>query len=183
MHLSLTLLALLLSASSLRAQGCEPIKLATDAQKRGVLRDYISTCYQRHFLSKNKGAVKLIAYQDAEGRPCWLLNTLVDDQYRTAPPAHYARLGNDVILVYQGDSQGNALSAADNVAARVACLRKVLGSRVYHYTEEDPQYTLDTSAPDGPKKIKITHFSGGSSHNDLLIKFNKDGTVTKFKPV
>ena len=181
MRLPLMLFALLLGHGSLRAQACEQINLATDAQKRGLLRDYIVDCYQRHFFFEDKGAVKLVAYQDAEGRPCWLLSALIDDRYCAAPPGRYAWLGNDVILVYQGDSQANALPALGNTAEREACLREVLGGRVYHYTKE-PQYSLDMDAPGGPRKIRVIHEAGGNVHNDLIIKFNKDGTITKLIP-
>lgn len=182
MRSSLILVGLLLGSGPAWAQSCEQIKLATDTQKRKLLRDYITDCYQRHLFFGGKGAVKLVAYQDGEGRPCWLLSAIVDDRYQAAPPAQYAHFGKNIILVYQGNSQGRALPAAGDAAARAACLQEVLGSRVYHYKEE-PQYTIDTDAPGGPRKIKVTHVFGGSPDNDLLIKFSKDGTITKFRPV
>jgi hypothetical protein len=182
MRAPLVLLGLLLGPGSVWAQACEQINLVATAQQRALLQDYVVDCYQRHFFFEDKGAVKLIAYQDAEGRPCWLLSAIVDDRYRAAPPAQYAHFGNNVILVYKGDSRGNALPPAGDSAERAACLSEVLGGRVYHYTNE-PQYTIDKDAPGGPKKIKVTHESGGNVHNDLIIKFNKDGTVTKLVPV
>lgn len=183
MRPSLALLGLLLGPGPVWAQACEQIKLATTTQQRAVLRDYISLCHQRHFFSRDKGAVKLIAYQNTEGRPCWLLSALTDDRYRAAPPARYARLGRDVILVYQGDANGNALPLAGDSAGRAACLSKVLGDRLYHYTKEPPQYTIDKDAPGGPRKIEIRQITGGNSHNGLIIKFNKNGTVTELVPV
>ncbi|NML64593.1 hypothetical protein HHL22_05180 [Hymenobacter sp. RP-2-7] len=183
MRPSLALLGLLLGPGPVWAQACEQIKLATTTQQRAVLRDYISLCHQRHFFSKDKGVVQLVAYQNAEGRPRWLLSALTDDRYRDAPPARYARLGRDVILVYQGDANGNALPLAGDPAERAACLSKVLGDRLYHYTKEPPRYIIDKDAPGGPRKMEARQVTGGSSHNDLIIEFNKDGTFTKLVPV
>ncbi|MGI4835473.1 MAG: hypothetical protein ACRYFK_18630 [Janthinobacterium lividum] len=175
-------LVLLLGGNQLFAHACQPVNLITDAQKKGLLQDYIRECHRQHFFVEDKGAVKLIAYQDADGRPCWLLSAIVDDRYRTAPPASYTRFGNDVILVYQGDSNGNPLPIAGNLAEREACIREVLKGRLYHYTNE-PQYTTTTDAQGNAKQVQITHVIGGNPHNDLLIKFNRDGTVSKFTPV
>lgn len=182
MRFLLVLLALLLGPNQLFAQACQPVSVATDAQKKAVLRAYIQTCHQRAFLTKGKGLVRLVAYQDADGQPCWLLSAFTDDRYRTEPPARYARFGNDIILVYQGNSNGTPLPATGNLAERAACLRAVLKGRVSQYTDE-PSYTTITDAQGNARKVRVTHVTGGSPHNDLLIKFNKDGTVSKFVPV
>lgn len=182
MRTLLVLAALLLGHGQLAAQSCQQVKVATNAQKKHLLRDYIQECHQRHFLSEDKGAVTLVVYQDTAGRTCWLLSTISDDRYRTTPPAHYARVGNAIILVYQGTSSGNPLPLAGNPAAREACIREVLGGRVAPYVDE-PRYILVNDAQGKPQKVKVTNVSGGNLHNDVIIRFNKNGTVSKLIPV
>jgi len=111
-----------------------------------------------------------------------LLSAISDDRDRAASPARYARFGNDIILVYQGDSNGTPLPTAGNLAERDACLSEVLGGRISHYAAE-PLYATTVDGQGNTKQVKITHVTGGNTHNDLLIKFNKDGTISKFLPV
>ena len=49
MRFLVALLPLLLGSSQLFAQACQQVNLATDAQKRRLLRDYIQTCHHRFF--------------------------------------------------------------------------------------------------------------------------------------
>gem|GEM_PF-4461596 len=144
---------MLLGPGPLWAQACEQINLVTTAQQRALLQDYVVDCYQRHFFFEDKGAVKLIAYQDAGGRPCWLLSAIVDDRYRAASPAQYAHFDNNVILVYKGDSRGNALPPAGSSAERAACHSEVLGA-AFTTTPMSPSIRLTRMRRAAPRKSK-----------------------------
>lgn len=178
----LLVFAALLLSRPLFAQACQVVNVATDAQKKALLEAYIQDCHQRNFFFEDKGAVKLVVYQEADGRTCWLLSAIIDDRYRSQPPAQYAELGNDIMLVYRGDSLANILPIAGDAAARAACIAEVLGSRVYPYIDK-PEYTTVIDAQGNPQQVQVKHMLMGNFHNDLIIKFNKDGTVSKFTPV
>ena len=172
---------LLLGPTALRAQSCQPVALAQDPLKRKLLLDYIATCRQKHHFFEDKGVVELVSFQDAEGLTRWYLSAKVDDRYRAMPPAQYARLDNDVILIYQGSATAQPLPIAGDAASRNACIQEVVGGRVYHYTNE-PRYTEVINEKGIRERVKVTTMTGGAPYNDLIIRFNKDGTVTKFQP-
>lgn len=182
MKLLLVLLALLLGPIELFAQACRPVEIATDPLKRKLLLEYIGTCYQNHYFFEDKGVVELVIYQDEGGCTRWYLSAQIDDRYRAMPPEQYALFDNDVILQYQGTETGQRIPIAGNPASRNACIQIVVDGRVYHYADT-PRYTETINAKGRRKKVQMTTLTGGATHNDLIIRFNKDGTITKFQPV
>lgn len=184
MRLSFLLLALsmLLGQSQLFAQTCRQVDVATTPQKNVLLSDYIHECRQNRYFFEDKGAVKLIIYQDSDGVTCWYLSAIVDDRYRELPPEQYAFFDNDVILIYQGDSAGKPRPIAGDPTSRDGCIQDILGSRVYEHSTKK-QFVFSHDANGKIQKIPVTRLSGGGLHNDLIIKFNKNGTVSKLIPV
>ena len=178
----LLLLVLLLKSSGLWAQACQPIELFKEPDKRALLLSYIAECHQKHHFIEDKGVVQLVRYTDPDGLPRWYLSALIDDRYQATPPAQYAQLNNDMILVYEGDSSGQLLPVAGDAAGRRECIREVVGGRVYHYSDE-PSYTYVTNEKGEKEKIRVRTMSNGNLHHELIIRFNKDGTVSKFTPV
>jgi hypothetical protein len=175
------LLLALLGQRALAAPPCRQIDLATTAQKKALLREYIEQCQRTLHFHGDKGVVKLIIYQE-DGITCWLLSALTDDRYRAFPPAQYARFKQDVILVYRGGANANPLPIAGDLASRAACIQEVVGQRVTAYVAA-PQYTSVTDAQGNTQRVKITRVTGGNFDNEVIIKFNKDGTVSKYQPV
>lgn len=175
-------LAALLAYNSLFAQACHPVDIANTAQKKMILRDYIKECKQKHFFFGNKGAIKLVAYQDTDGTDRWLLSAIVDDHYRELVPEQYSFFSKDIVLVYKADKNGNLLPIPGDTTARAACIRKALGSRVSkHLTKKE---FVDVRDENGrTKKIPVNSIAGGNPDNSKIIRFNKDGTVSKMIPV
>lgn len=170
----------LLGHTNLLAESCRRVELAQN--QRQLLLDYISNCYQKHHFFEGKGVVQAVIYQDEEGLTRWYLSARVDDRYRAMPPEQYALLNNNVVLIYQGTPTAQPLPIAGDAASRNACIQEVVGGRVYHYTNE-PSYTEVINEKGVREKVKVTTMTGGAPYNDLIIRFNKDGTVTKFQPV
>lgn len=175
-------LATLLAYNSLFAQTCHPIDIANTAQKKMILRDYIKECKQKQFFSKDKGAVKLVTYQDTDGTDRWLLSAIVDDRYRELVPEQYSSFGKDIVLVYKADKNGNLLPISSDTVARAVCIRKALGGRVYKYSTKQ-QFAVIRDENGETKKVPVTHVIGGNSDNSVIIRFNKDGTLSKMIPV
>lgn len=175
-------LGLLLSQQILFAQTCQQIEVATDPAKTALLNEYVRECGTKHYFFEDKGVVKLVIYQDKQGLTRWHLSALVDDRYRILPPRDYAQLGNNIILVYQGDTEGSPLPIAGNATARDACMQEVVGGRVYERSTR--KQVINVRQENGNiERVPVTYLSGGNSHNELIIRFNKDGTITKFLPV
>lgn len=172
---------LLLGCMTAHAQVCQEVELFTTAQKRSLIREYINDCHQKHHFFEDKGVVQLVAYQNPQGLLCWYLSALVDNRYLAAPPQQYAWFDNDVALVYQGDKQGRVIAASKPSAELRACLTEVVGGRVYEY-RKIPAYAYYTDSNGARKKTLIKHDATGNVHNELIIVFNGDGTITKKIP-
>lgn len=164
------------------AQGCRPVALVTDSVHRAELVRYIRLCQQQSVLSEGKGLVHLTCYQDADGLACWYLSAFADDRYTLTPPAQYAVFNQQIILLYQGDQSGTPLPIAGDPSARVACLQEVVGSRVSPYSRL-PQYTTVRNETGKLQRVQVRHVTGGAPNHELLLKFHKNGTVTRFQPV
>jgi hypothetical protein len=167
---------------ALFAQVCRPVALATDSVHRAELGRYIQLCQQQYVLSEGKGLVHLTCYQDAEGLSCWYLSALADDRYTLTPPSQHTVFNKQIILIYQGNQSGTPLPIAGDPTARVACLREVVGSRVSPYLRS-PQYTTVPDATGKLQRVQVQQVTGGAPNHDLLLKFHKNGTVTRLKPV
>ncbi|WP_223650331.1 hypothetical protein [Hymenobacter psoromatis] len=178
----LSTLFLLLGLREVSAQVCQEVAVATNPQQRELLRDYLNNCRTGRYFVEDKGVVKLVVYQNDKGETCWYLRALIDDRYQAQPPAQYARYNNDVIVVYRGDSTSRIIPSVGNEAARRTCMDEVVGGRVYTYAPR-PAYTVEVDEQGRSKKILITHLLGGNLHNDLIIIFHKDGTISKLIPV
>jgi len=178
----LIVLALLLGQGRIFAQSCQQIKLTTTPQKDALIRDYINDSRQKRYFFEDKGVVKLVIYQNDEGATCWHLSALIDDRYRTLPPEQYAFFDNDVILIYQGDKNGQLLPIAGEKNTRDVCIQDIVGSRVYECSKRK-QFVYTKDANGKAQKIPVTQLSYGNLNNELIIKFNKDGTVSKYVPV
>ena len=175
-------LAMLLGQGQLFAQSCRQVELATTPQKGALLQEYIKDCNQKRYFFEDKGAVKLIVYQNTEGATCWYLSAIIDDRYQTLPPEEYTFYGNTVILVYHGDSASHLLPIKGDAVGRDMCIQEVLGSRVYKHTTEK-QFVYSRDASGKVQKVPVNYLSGGNLNNSLIVKFNKDGTVSKSIPV
>lgn len=165
------------------AQVCQEINLFDNREKRELIRDYISNCYQNHHFFEDKGVVTVTVYQDPAGHTCWRLSALIDNRFFTLPPKQYAWNGNNVTLIYQGDSTGKPIifTSGQDKASLINCMAELVGSRVYNYVSS-PQYAYDIDNKGNKKKILIKHDTGGNIHNELIIIFNNDGTFTKKIP-
>jgi hypothetical protein len=158
------------------------VQVAPDKAKRDLLRQFITDCHQEHYFFEDKGVVELIAYQDGRGRTAWYLSAIIDDRYRDNPPTAYSMLGNDIILVYQGDSLGNKLrTPALDMAPLVKCLELVIGPAVYQRPAIKERFVEETV---GQKTTKYRVFtqSGGNLHHERRIIFNADGTYRIYMP-
>lgn len=179
MKLYLTFAALLLSASLL-AQPCKRVDIATTPQQKMLIREYLQECRQKRYFFEDKGIVTLTIYQDAKGRTCWLLSAMIDDRYRANPlPEQYAFVAHDVFLVYKGDSTGRVLSMPTGTTERDKCLQEIIGSRVYERSTKK-QFMYVQEANGQETKYPVTHQFNGNHWNEQIIRFNRDGTVTKF---
>jgi len=178
----LLILGLFLAQRASFAQDCQQVEVATSTQQRALLTEYIQECYKKHFFFEDKAVVQLVSYHNPAGQACWRLSALVDDRYQASPPAQYARLGNNILLVYQGSNDGSALPIIGNLTSRRSCIEEVVGGRVYEYAPK-PSYTSSTGTPGSSEKVRVTYLSGGNTHNDLIIVFHKDGTISKLIPV
>lgn len=178
----LCLVGLALAPLFLSAQPCQQVEVATDAAKTAVLQEYVRTCFEKHYFFEDKGVVKLVVYQDEQGLTRWHLSALVDDRYRAFPPREYAQSGTGIVLVYRGQADGSLQPIAGNTAARDSCVQAVVGSRVYAQTTAKQVIKL-RNAQGKLETVPVTHMSGGNVHNEVIVRFNKDGTITKFSPV
>ena len=161
---------------------CQQVSIATDQVKRDLLRQFITDCYQTHYFFEDKGLVELITYQDNKGRTAWYLSAIIDDRYRDNPPQTYSLLGNDIILVYQGDSLGNKLRAPTAaVAPLMHCLELVIGPAVYQRPAIKERFVEETV---GQKttKYRVRTNSGGNVHHERRVIFNADGTYKIYMP-
>jgi len=131
-----------------------------------------------------KGVVKLVIYKNKEGKDCWLLIPLIDDSYKDNPPEKYAEVGVDLISIYYGDVNENALITDKKKHSKLnECLEEVIGDylyirptlkrRTFEYLDEMTGNVRKTQ-----KRI-VENGNGGS----LVIEFNKDGTYVTKKPV
>lgn len=182
MRILLSTLLFLLTQKIAQGQACREIELFSTTQKRNLIQEYINDCYQRHYFFEDKGVVQIIDYQDTKGRTCWLVSAYVDNRFLTAPPEQYSWLGNDLVLVYQGDKQGKALAVKNPSTDLSKCLSELAGGRVYAYSQQ-PQYAYYIDEKGVRKKIAVRHDVSGNVHNELIIIFNLDGTISKRMPV
>lgn len=180
-HIAYTLVCLCWSTAIL-AQNCPTAQTFSEPAQKTELANYINQCYQKHFFFDGKGIVQLIAYKNEDGLPCWYLRAYVDDRYVRTPPAQYAMFNNDVILIYQGNQQGELIAPTGNVVAQADCLRAIVEGRLYQYIDA-PQYTTVKNEKGQVERVKVTRLTGGNTNNGVIIRFNKDGSVTRFQPV
>lgn len=176
------LLVLLLTQRPLLAQSCHQVQVATTAQQKELLREYLKECYRKRFFFEDKGVVKLTIFQDSAGLTNWHLSALIDDRYRSRPPEQYAFFDDYIILVYKGDQDGFELPIAGDNTSRNACIEDVVGSRVYERSNKK-QFVYKPDATGKVQKVPITYISYGNKSNEIIIRFNRDGTITKFLPV
>lgn len=172
-------LALLFTQRPLFAQSCQPVQVATTAQQKEALRKYIKECNQKRFFSEGKGVVKLIIFQDAEGLTNWHLIALLDDSYRSFPPAQYAYFEDRVILIYQGNQNARYLPIEGDEASRNACIQDIVGSRVAKYSPKQ-RFVSKQDATGKVNQVPVRDFLYGNLNNEVVIRFNKDGTITEF---
>jgi hypothetical protein len=182
---SMLLLASLLALPLLgvaQIPSCQPIQIAPDNIKRDLLRQFINACYREHYFFQDKGVVELIAYHDAKGRAAWYLSAIIDDRYRDNPPTTYSMQGNDIVLVYQGDSLGNkARTPTSDVASLVRCLELVIGPAVYQRPAIKERFVEETIGKKTTKYRVITDSTGNLYHERIIV-FNADGTYTVYNP-
>ena len=163
-------------------QACQQVEFDKQSENYSLLLNYINTCREKNFFFDDKGVVKLIICKNAEGLTEWHLSALIDDRYQSSPPEQYAFIKNDIVLIYSGNSNGEILPIQSDLIARNECIQEVLGSRVYKQTT-GKQFVYSRDAQGIIKKIPVSYVSLGNSHNDLIIIFNKDKTITRLKPV
>lgn len=163
------------------AQSCKEVDIITSSQKRDILREYIADCNQKHYFFEGMGVVRLVVFQDAEGQYCWQLSALIDTRYRAAPPSQYAWFHHDIILIYQGTTYGNPLPGKGDKEVLNNCLADEIGGRLYEYNPK-PAYAYFNEGNGVRVKSRVTVTDAGNVHNSLIIRFNKDGTITKTTP-
>ena len=91
-------------------------------------------------------------------------------------------LGNDIVLVYQGDSLGNKLrTPAPDMAPLIKCLELVIGPAVYQRPAIKERFVEETVGQKTTKYHVLTQ-SGGNLHHERRIVFNADGTYRIYMP-
>ncbi|MVN78688.1 hypothetical protein GO988_20330 [Hymenobacter sp. HMF4947] len=161
---------------------CRPVQIAPDQTKRDLLRQFINDCHREHYFFEDKGVVELIAYHDAKGRAAWYLSALIDDRYRDNPPAAYSMQGNDIVLVYQGDSLGKQVRTPTlDVAPLVKCLELVIGPAVYQRPAIKERFVEETIGQKTTKYRVLTDSTGNLYHERRIV-FNADGTYIVYNP-
>jgi hypothetical protein len=176
--LVLMLLLLVVVAKPSQAQPCQKVEIATDLVKRTILDKFILESRQTRYFIRDKGIVELTAYTDKEGRDRWYLVPRIDDSYKDNPPKQYATFGNDIILIYQGNTLGDPHQTKGDTAALNQCLEDIIGGRVYIRPKKG--IWVDSIGLDGKaKRVQVRTITGGSI-GDLEVIFNKDGTYKTY---
>ena len=160
------------------------VKLDTNAQKRQILADFISSCIRNHYWLNNKGIVLLNQYQNQQGKQCWLLLPSIDDSYKDNPPNRFASFEGDIILIFETESNGFITKPTGDDKSRLnQCLEQIIGDRIYSRPTIKTRWT-DMVLPISNRKLergasRISAGNGGS----LIIIFNPDGSYEKLIPV
>ena len=171
-------MCLLFAGHLASAQACTEVDLFNTAQKRALLQEYINDCRQKHYFFEDKGIVQLITYQDDKGHICWLVSSSVDNRFLASPAQQYAWLGNDVILIYPGDSKGNIVPISNPTDELKKCVSELVGGRVYDYQPKS-QYAYYTDPNGIKKKTAVRHTVSGNVHNELIIEFDNSTIIKK----
>lgn len=158
------------------------IKLDTSPVRCQILVNFIRDCVQNEW-KNDKGIVLLRAYQNEQGKTCWLLSPSIDDSYRDNPPERFASFIGDIILVFAADSVGNVKPSVRNKEDLNRCPEQIIGDRVYTRPTLKTRWT-DMVRPFTTEKMKegIRRIWAGNG-GDLIIVFNADGTYKKVLPV
>lgn len=170
------------TADTLPCDEIERVDVESDSIKRKILLDYIVRCEQEAWRN-DKGIVMLIEYLNENNKQCWLLIPSIDDRYKDNPPRKFATLYGDIILIFDGDKNGNMRPASLDKDKLNVCLEQLVGDRVYIRPKIKTRWA-DGVRPFTTEKIKegrrrIIAGNGGT----LLIIFNGDGTYRKLLPV
>lgn len=81
------------------------VDVAADSAERHIPVDFIRSC-ERHEWPGDKGIVQLNEPHNNQGRPCWRLESGIDDGYKDTPPNRFANFDGDIILIFEADSKG-----------------------------------------------------------------------------
>jgi len=175
------MLLYLLGVELTLAQPCKEIKIDTTPAKRKLLLDYLDQCFKQRIFVEDKGIVRLEISYDSLHQERWDLYVMIDDQYKDDPPTKYARVNDNLFLVYD-NSKG--ISKPVNVEQTITCLEEVIEDRVYIRPPKKAYYT--TIEVNGiPKKVqRVKRIQiAGNYWKGLIIIFQKDGTYKTLTPV
>ena len=143
----------------------------------------------------DKGIILLIESADSTGQPVWYLSAAIDDQYKENPPKRWTNVAHYIILIYEGPNGSTTLNQIKPIPVKptselLACLADVVRDRVYIRPAEVERFIVGQRPgklkvdKDGKPVRRVTHeMTGGNTSNSLYIRFNKDGTYKKIRPV
>ena len=126
---SLTLL-LLLSINLLAQELCKREFLTKDSLEFKTLVEFEGISLKEGYFINGKGVYEITRYKDKDGNKTWWMSVCVEDSFKDNLPDAYAYFGSNVVLIYEGDSQGNRKPTIGNVNKR-EYLEQIIQDRLY----------------------------------------------------
>ena len=174
---------------------CQYVEI-TDPLHRQLLFQYGVGCESaKGGFYGDKGIILLTESADSTGQRVWYLSAAIDDQYKNTPPKRWTNVAHYIILIYEGSNGSTTLNQIKPnpimpTPELLACLADVVRDRVYIRPAKAERFVVE-QRPGKPKVDKdgnpvrrVTHdMIGGNTSNSLYIRFNKDGTYKKLRPV
>ncbi|MFN8358192.1 MAG: hypothetical protein U0Y10_27260 [Spirosomataceae bacterium] len=146
---------------------------------------YISEAHRTNYAFDDKGIFQIVRYTDRQNRKCLWVKTWIDDRYKDTQPVGwgYFFFSDIVLLYYDADADGKIIPQPVDKDF-MACLEKIVADRVYIRPPKTTRYRrvrINNEViieVDTVKKSKL-----GNDSNECIFILEKDGKITRIKPV
>ena len=128
-----TTFLILISLLSINLIAQDPVKrefLTTDSLQLRALAEFQNIASTEHYFVNGMGIYELTRYVDNDGIKTWVLSVNIEDSYKDNLPDAYAYFQSNVVLIYEGNSQGIRKQSVGDKRKR-EFLEMIIQDRVY----------------------------------------------------
>lgn len=95
-----------------------------------ILLDYSADCSHQNYFHEGFGIVEVVISKDSANRDVYALTAILDDRYLDHPTDSFATVGNQIFLLYKGDSDNRKIKTTISEDA-ITELKDLLEGKTY----------------------------------------------------
>lgn len=150
---------------------------------KGILLDYNADCVHKNYFHEGLGIVEVVISKDSANRDVYALTAILDDRYLDHPTDSFTTVGNQIYLLYKGDSNNRKIKTTISEEA-IAELKDLLEGKTYLRppVKEKWEEFYDAAGRKIRRKAART-FTYGNPWNTVFYIFDTPNTYHTLRPL